>query len=538
MQSDRDANMPTPFFEDHPKDPDSADPAANPTPPAGRKARRPTQFHNPNLVTVPSPRLSRTWKILLPVLAVLIIFAWAYWTGKLTWKPGMTKVDSPAKEAPGVELVKEKPNSLLVPEEVRKALGMRKGGVEQIAVARQPTRKLPLVMPGSTALDPAHLIRVRVRFAPAEVVEIGKIDDPHASPGHVPPLRRDLQPGDPVKKGDLLAVLYSVDLGNKKNDLFDALSQLRLDEEVLKRAEAHSASVPEVFLLNAKRNVQADISAVSRAENTLKTWEIPEEEIQAVRDEVTSVTSETDRRAKGKERLKQWARVELRAPDDGFIIEQNVALHETVVDNTTNLIQIARVDPLIVLAAVPEDDLPALQAIKVRTQNNVGWTVNTVGTEPIAGLVDDIGYLIDPNQHTAVVRGHIPNPSGMLRAGQFVTATVELLPPKNVVEVPISAVVEDGKDSIVFVQTDPKEPVYTMQRVEVLNRFDRTAYVRSASTVKKNDEGAPKGETQSSAPTELLHEGDRVITSGALELKTALENKLSENAKPDEPKTP
>ncbi len=138
-----------------------------------------------------------------------------------------------------------------MPEDVRKSLGIRKGNVDQIAVAEKPTRTRPLVMPGSTALDPARLIRVRVRFAPAEVVEIGKIDDPHGSPGNIPPLRRELQAGDPVKKGDLLAVLFSVDVGNKKNDLFDALSQLRLDEEVLKRAEAHSAAVPEVFLLNA-----------------------------------------------------------------------------------------------------------------------------------------------------------------------------------------------------------------------------------------------------------------------------------------------
>ena len=411
-------------------------------------------------------------------------------TGKLPWAKSDQKANSPSKEALGVELVKDKPNSLLVPEDVRKSLGIRKGNADQIAVAEPPTRKLPLVMPGSTALDPARLIRVRVRFAPAEVVEFGKIDDPHASPGNVPPLRRDLQAGDPVKKGDLLAVLYSVDVGNKKNDLFDALSQLRLDEEVLKRAEAHSAAVPEVFLLNAKRNVQADINAVSRAENTLKTWAIPEEEIQAVRDEVKNITNELDRRAKGKERLKQWARVELRAPVDGFIIEQNVALHETVVDNTTNLFQIAKVDPLIVLANVPEDDLPALQDLKDRTQNHISWTVNTVGTKPIAGLVDDIGYLIDPNQHTAVVRGHIPNPDGLLRAGQFVTATVELLPPKNVVEVPIGALVEDGKDSIVFVQTDPKEPIYTMRRVEVTNRFDRTAYVRSVPVTKKDEERA------------------------------------------------
>ena len=109
------------------------------------------------------------------------------------------------------------------------------------------------------------------------------------------------------------------------------------------------------------------------------------------------------------------------------------------------------------------------------------------------GLVDDIGYLIDPNQHTAVVRGHIPNPNGLLRAGQFVTATVELLPPKNVVEVPISAVVEDGKDSIVFVQTDPEKPVYTMRRVQVTNRFDRTAYVRSVPVSQEEETCSGRG---------------------------------------------
>jgi membrane fusion protein, heavy metal efflux system len=523
--------MSTPFFDDRPKGADSTDPPSHRTPPAaGRKVRRPTQFHNPNMASSAAPQWGKTWKIVLPILVVAIAAAWAYWSGKFPWaKIGAAKADSPTKEALGVELVKGKPNSLLVPDEVRIALGMRKGGVEQIAIARQPTRKLPLDMPGSTALDPAHLIRVRVRFAPAEVVEFGKIDDLHASPGHVPPLRRDLQPGDPVKKGDLLAVLYSVDLGNKKNDLFDALSQLRLDEEVLKRAEAHSDSVPEVFLLNARRNVQADINAVARAENTLKTWEIPEAEIQAVRDEVKNVASETDRRAKAKERLKDWARVELFSPIDGFIIEQNVALHETVVDNTTSLMQIAKVDPLVVQAAVPEDDLPAIQELKEQSKNRMEWTVQTVGVAPISGYVDDIGYLIDPNQHTAIVRGHIPNADGLLRAGQFVTATVELLPPKDVVEVPISALVEDGKDSIVFVQTDPKEPIYTMRRVEVLTRFDRTAFVRSAPALKKNTERRAKDESQSSAPVELLHEEDRVITAGALELKTALENKLSED---------
>jgi membrane fusion protein, heavy metal efflux system len=480
--------------------------------------------------------------IALPVLAVLIAgTAWLFFAGKLPWATATDKAAAAAGSSgaskgdlfKAVTLVKETPDSIAVPEDVQRALGLIRCGVSQAAVAARPSRKQSLVMPGSTALDPAHLIRVRVRFAPVEVVEIGKIDDPHASPGNVPPARRDLQAGDPVKKGDLLAVLYSVDLGNKKNDLFDALSQLRLDEELLKRAELHSADVPEVFLLNAKRNVQADVNAVSRAENTLKTWAIPDEEIQAVRDEVKKYATDQDRRAGEKDRLKQWARVELKAPVDGFIIEQNVALHETIVDNTTNLIQIAKVDSLIVLAAVPEDDLPALQDLKTETKNQIEWTVQTVGSKPMIGYVDDIGYLIDPNQHTAVVRGHIPNPDGVLRAGQFVTATVDLLPPKNVVEIPISALVEDGKDSIVFVQSDPHKAVYTMRRVEVVNRFDATAYVRSAPLSKLEQRMAGEdGRPVSRA--EPLREGERVITAGALELKTALENKESENVKAGE----
>ncbi len=351
------------------------------------------------------------------LIAILVTaFAVALGAMKLPWAPGAGEASAPPAKDAGVELVSGIPNCLRVPDDTQKSLGIVRGKVAQIAIAERPSRKTALEMPGSTALDPSHLIRVRVRFAPADVVRIGQIKDPHGSPGNIPLLTRNLQVGDPVKRGDLLAVLFSIDVGNKKNDLFDALSQLRLDDDVLKRAEANAAAVPEVFLFKARRNVEADHNEVNRTENTLKTWNIPEEDIQAVRDEARRATDTQQRRAAEKEKLTEWARVELKAPDDGFIIEQNTALHETIVDNTTNLFQIAKVDPLIVLASVPEDELPGLHALKTRTQDHVRWTVRTVGIQPIDGFVDDISYLIDPNQHTAVVRGHIPNPDGLLRA--------------------------------------------------------------------------------------------------------------------------
>ena len=70
-----------------------------------------------------------------------------------------------------------------------------------------------------------------------------------------------------------------------------------------------------------------------------------------------------------------------------------------------------------------------------------------------------------------------------------------------------------------------------MRRVQVTNRFERTAYVRSVAAEQKTRASARKRKRQPSLPTEPLREGERVLTAGALELKTALANKLSEGSR-------
>src|SRR5262249_6849403 len=140
---------------------------------------------------------------------------------------------------------------------------------------------------------------------------------------------------------------------------------------------------------------------------------------------------------------------------------------------------------------------------------------------PIPGRIDDIGYLIDPNQHTAVVKGHIENPRGLLRAGQFVSATVELPPPADVVEVPADAVVDDGQQCVVFVQTDPAKPQYTMRRVELTHRFDKTVFVRSKPFA-RGEERTHEEEELGILPREPLLPGERILQSGVGELKAAL----------------
>jgi cobalt-zinc-cadmium efflux system membrane fusion protein len=447
----------------------------------------------------------------------------------------------------GVELVEGQSRTVAVPVEVQRSLGIRKGAAEMVAVAKPPTQMQAIVLPGSTALDPTRLYRIRARFAPARVIEIAQVRDDVATQKEGRSVFRELRNGDPVKKGDLLGVFYSVDCGNKKSDLTDAISQRFLDEEILDKAQDayRKGALAEIFMLNAQRNVEADRGAETRAVNHLRTWDIPEAEIKACYDEAEKL-----RKLNGRERdlariekNKEWPRVELRAPDDGILVERNVCQGEMIVDATVNLFQIARVDRLLVQVNAPEDYLPTLNKLLKTTDHK--WTVTTVGANTkkgIEGTIDEVGYLIDPNQHTAIVKGHIDNPGGVLRAGQFVSASIPVPPPTGVVEVPIDAVSEDGRTVVVFVQPDPAKPQYAMRRVQLKNRFSKTAFVRSepfatislfglvfyeeAWTAEEKALGVP--------PLEPLRPGERVLTTAVGELKRFVLEK--ESLRKKEPK--
>src|SRR5271157_5339409 len=362
---------------------------------------------------------------------------------------------------PSVTLVSGQAHTLKVPEEVCAALGIRKGEQDAVAVAWLPKTMRPLVLPGSTALDPTRLARIRARFAPARVVSLAQVWDYSRKTGQTE--YRELRPGDTVSKGDLLGVFYSVDVGSKKNDLLQALIQLELDQAIMDKVEANRYSIPEVFYLTQVRAVQGDRTEINRALNNLKAWDIPQEEIDEIHAEAKKihagkdawyktpegmwVRGEKDEKAgkpaaNGKVDLDKetrdnpWGKVTLRAPFDGIIVEQNVHVGETVVDNTVNLFQIADVSRLLVTANCPEDQLPSLESLGSGEKR---WTMRTVGASTatgLAGTIDEIGYLIDPNQHTAIIKGYVENPGERIRGGQFVSATVNIPPPDDVVEIP------------------------------------------------------------------------------------------------------
>ena len=409
---------------------------------------------------------------------------------RLTPQPSSASAD----EAAGglAQLASGEKDAILLGSDAADRLGIRTVAVESSTMPRT------LELSGTLALDSDRLAHVHARF-PGEIVELGSAGEQAGAIGF----------GHRVQKGQLLAVIWSRDLGEKKSDLIDALSQLRVDEDSLQRISRalSDGAIPDRLLQDAQRKVESDRIAVGRAVRTLQSWRIAQEEIDAVRAEAVRLAGG---KAQQREQLvQQWARLEVRSPLAGVVIERNVTLGE-LVDTSTDLFKIADLSRLRVLAHAYEEDLPSLDSVRDDQRN---WSV-TVGCGPDAacptGKFDQVGSIIDPNQHTAMVMGWVDNPAGRLRVGQFVTIRLDIPPPKTEVVIPAVALSEEGSEAAVFVQTDGSTR-YVRRQVAVARRVGDKVFIRAQVTPQEKARGI-----------EPLAAGQRVVVSRVVQLSASL----------------
>jgi membrane fusion protein, heavy metal efflux system len=382
-------------------------------------------------------------------------------------------------------------------------------GIRTAAVTR-PTRKRELQLRGQINFDRDSLAHVRARF-PGQIIELGRVDDPHADVSTESlKTKRDLTFMDHVTKGQQLAVLWSKELGEKKSELVAALVRRRLDSRnllQLRRLEKEGAGTNR-SVREAEYDLETDESNIQKARLTLQSWLLSPEEIAEVESEADRLHREQGKRAPELDR--EWARVNITAPRDGTIVEKNV-VEGDIVDINTDLFKIANLSRLLVIAHVYEEDIPFLHALP----RPIPWsiTINAMpDREPITGVIDRLGDVIDPYVHMALVFGKIENAEDDLLAGQFITASVELPEDPELVEIPTRALVEDGLESAVLVQVDPKKYRFIKRRVLVARRYYDVVYIDSRLTPEQKQQGL-----------EELHVGELVVAAGALELKAALE---------------
>jgi membrane fusion protein, heavy metal efflux system len=394
------------------------------------------------------------------------------------------------------------------------ALKLSPSVIEALAIFAVPARPAgsrdQLQLLGSLFIDPGHMSRVHSRF-PGEVVSIGTLAP--AAAGSQSPPGRALRVGDHVAKGQLLAIVWSKDIGEKKSDLVGALSQLARDELQLKRLQSlEPGVVPLKDVREAQQRREADMVSVKDAERTLRSWRLTQEEIDAARAEAEKIHKGQPADASMDQ---HWAEVEIRSPFDGVILERNATLGD-IVTTDLDLFKVADLSKLGVLVNAFEEDLPSLEALSPEARQ---WTVHLKSQPRAAGMIgyfEAIGKVVEPVQHTATVMGWVDNRRGQLRVGQFVTASVDLPARADEVVIPKSALIEQGNSAVVFVATDAATERVERRRVSVARRTRDQIFVDSRPSA-----------VSAAAGCKPLAVGELVITSGTVELAGALRNALA-----------
>jgi membrane fusion protein, heavy metal efflux system len=385
--------------------------------------------------------------------------------------------------------------------------GFKKLAIETVEVQPAPPPE-PLRLPGSLLLDPNGMVRIHSRF-PGELVQLGTAADPIPGPDGQP-RQRPLRYGDRVHKTQLLAVVWSKDVGEKKSEMIDALSKLDIDQSQLNRLMAvEKGVVPERQILDAQRNMEGDLIAVAKAERTLRSWRLTDEEIAAIRREARDIQSRKPHSDKDVSRT--WAETEVRSPIDGLIVEKNYNVGD-ILDNTQDIFKIADLSHIQVLANAYEEDLPVLRALPPEQRQ---WKIDIKSDPndiPVLGRFDLIGNIIDPNQHSGAVMGWLANPDGKLSVGQFITATIDLPPDPGMTSIPASALIEEGERASVFVEANRDYRDYWRRPVAVVRRGRTLVYIRAEPDAQEKQNGAVP-----------LHAGERVITARVLELSVELD---------------
>jgi cobalt-zinc-cadmium efflux system membrane fusion protein len=230
--------------------------------------------------------------------------------------------------------------------------------------------------------------------------------------------------GQPVKKGQLLAVIASQQISDQRSEQAAAQRRLTLARTTYEREKQlwqDKISAEQDFLQARQALEEAEI-ALNNARQKI------------------SVLSGSVVATGGN-------RYELRAPFDGVVVEKHLTPGE-VVDETTAAFTLSDLSRVWVTFGVSPKDLNKVQVGKTVTVSAPELNAEVVGT------VAYVGSLLGEQTRTATVRVTLENPQGSWRPGLFVAARVATDSRQAKVAVPETAIQTVEDKPTVFVRTD------------------------------------------------------------------------------------
>jgi len=178
------------------------------------------------------------------------------------------------------------------------------------------------------------------------------------------------------------------------------------------------------------------------------------------------------------------------SPADGLVITRSVNPGQ-VVNSGQELFVVTDLGTVWVIGDLYERDFP-----RVRVGSPATVTVPSAPDGKTQGRVAYIDPRVDPATRTAKVRVEVPNRSGDLRLGMFVTVAFQASSTERVTVIPRAAVQTIGDRSVVYVPVDGDDGKFVERQVRL---------------------GTPLG---GFVPViEGLKPGDKVVTDGSFFLR-------------------
>ena len=136
----------------------------------------------------------------------------------------------------------------------------------------------------------------------------------------------------------------------------------------------------------------------------------------------------------------------VKAPIDGQVVEQDVAVGQLLQPGTTQCFVISKMSTVWILVNVYQKDLPY-----VRVGDAVTITTDSY-PDVFQGKISYVAAALDPNTRTLQARIETNNPGYKLKKDMYVVASVDAGTIQNAIAVPDSAVLRDTREPAVRVR--------------------------------------------------------------------------------------
>lgn len=367
-------------------------------------------------------------------ILALAAFAWILFSGGQPKQSGSAKDQKQGKESHQEGQVKLDPEAL------------SRAKIEAVAVSRSPMEKR-VQLAGELSFNEERLARVSSRLA-GRIVKIA------------------VDYGAPVRQGEVLAVIDSVELGQAQNSFIQAVASYRVAQKAFERARLlwREKAISQAEFLERQAKFELAQAEMDYAENRLHLLGLSDVDIGRL------LKGSRSRSGPGGFHANVESTFPLRSPIAGRVVDRKVT-PGLVVKVDEELFTVADTSSLWCFIQIPEKDLHL-----VTLGNRALVKVSPHPQEEFPGVIDYISETVDKATRMARARVRVDNSQGRLKAGMFATVQVAA-GTKEGLNVPEAAVLAAGDEAYVFVEKEPgvyekrvvKPGLKTGGRVEVLD---------------------------------------------------------------------